>query len=187
MLSMIGCRAFCTASPLHHQTEGPVKSRENVDAPEWYQIRCVAASGLTAAGVFYILGHQRERWLDRSTTTGRGDSMKVVRLYTGTDEQTHFQDLDPDSFAKLVPRVGEGPVRLNQGPAKSFSDFHNAPRRQYVIVMSGVMEIEIGDGSKRQLVPGDVLVAEDLRGKGHITRGIGEEPRISLAVPLAEE
>jgi quercetin dioxygenase-like cupin family protein len=113
--------------------------------------------------------------------------MKVVRIYTGPDHQTHFQDLDLETFAKLSANVGEGPVRLNRGPAKSSLDFHNAPRRQYVVVMAGVMEIEISDGTKRQLVPGDVLVAEDLTGKGHITRGVGEDPRISLAVPLAAE
>jgi hypothetical protein len=28
-------------------------------------------------------------------------------------------------------------------------------------------------------------VAEDLTGKGHITRGVGEQPRVSLAMPLA--
>ena len=111
--------------------------------------------------------------------------MKIVRIYTGADDQTHFQDLQPDTFATLASNVGEGPIRVNQGPAKSFSDFHNAPRRQYVVVMSGAMEIEISDGIKRHLVPGDVLVAEDLTGKGHITRGIGDDPRISLAVPLA--
>ena len=38
----------------------------------------------------------------------------------------------------------------------------------------------IGDGTKRRLGPGDVLVAEDLTGKGHIARGVGEEPRVSL-------
>jgi hypothetical protein len=113
--------------------------------------------------------------------------MKIVRIYTGTDSQTHFQDLAPETFATLAGKVGEGPVRLNQGPARSFSDFHNAPRRQYVVMMSGVMEIEIGDGSTRQFVPGDVLVAEDLTGKGHITRGVGADPRVSLAVPLAAE
>ena len=111
--------------------------------------------------------------------------MKIVRVYTGADDQTHFQDLQPDTFAALASNVGEGPIRVNQGPAKSFSDFHNAPRRQYVVIMSGGMEIEIGNGSKRQLGPGDVLVAEDLTGKGHITRGTGEDPRITLAVPLA--
>jgi len=111
--------------------------------------------------------------------------MKVVRISTGTDNQTHFQDVDLATFATLSAQVGTGPVRLNQGSATSLSDFHNASRRQYVVMMSGQMEIEIGDGSKRVFDPGDVLVAEDLTGKGHITRGIGEQPRVSLAVPLA--
>ena len=111
--------------------------------------------------------------------------MKVVRIYTGSDNQTHFQDVSLDAFVELSAKVGEGPVRLNRGPAKSSLDFHNAPRRQYVVIMSGVIEVEIGDGSKRQFAAGDVLIAEDLTGKGHITRGIGEEPRVSLAVPLA--
>ena len=111
--------------------------------------------------------------------------MKVVRIHTGADNQTHFQELDLDTFAKLSAQVGAGPIRLNQGPARSFSDFHNAPRRQYVMMLSGQMEIEIGDGSKRVFDPGDVLVAEDLTGKGHVTRGIGEQPRVSLAIPLA--
>ena len=113
--------------------------------------------------------------------------MKVVRIYTGADNQTHFQDLDVETFAIVAAKVGDGPVRLNQGPAKSSLDFHNAPRRQYVVIMSGAMEIEIGDGTTRVLEPGDVLVAEDLTGKGHITRGVGEQPRVSLAVPLIEK
>ncbi|MGE3541006.1 MAG: hypothetical protein AB7N91_26670 [Candidatus Tectimicrobiota bacterium] len=111
--------------------------------------------------------------------------MQVVRIYTGSDNQTHFQDVDTEAFAQLAAQVGTGPVRVNQGPARSSMDFHNAPRRQYVVVLSGQMEIEIGDGSKRLLHPGDVLVAEDLTGQGHITRGVGDQPRVSLAVPLA--
>jgi quercetin dioxygenase-like cupin family protein len=132
-----------------------------------------------------ILSRRYERTHNSSTTTARRIVMKIVRIYTGADNQTHFQDLDPDAFATLAGKVGEGPVRLNQGPATSFSDFHNAPRRQYVVMMSGALEIEISDGTTRHLVPGDVLVAEDLTGKGHITRGVGADPRISLAVPLA--
>jgi hypothetical protein len=142
---------------------------------------------LTAAEVFDILSQWHKCCLDESTPAGRRNLMNVVRIYTGADHQTHFQELDLDTFAAIAARVGEGPVRLNRGPAKSFSDFHNAPRRQYVVMMTGVLEIEVGDGTKCQLVPGDVLVAEDLTGRGHITRGIGEEPRVSLAVPLAGE
>ena len=110
--------------------------------------------------------------------------MKVVRIYTGADNQTHFQDVDLATFTTMSTQIGTGPVRLNQGPAKSFSDFHNAPRRQYVVMMAGQLEIETGDGSKRVLDPGDVLVAEDLTGKGHTTRVVGNVPRVAATIPL---
>ena len=45
--------------------------------------------------------------------------MKVVRIYTGADNQTHFEDLPLETLATLAAQVGTGPVRLNQGPAKS--------------------------------------------------------------------
>jgi hypothetical protein len=48
------------------------------------------------------------------------------------------------------------------------------------------MEIEVGSGEKRVLKVGDVLVAEDVTGQGHITRGIGTEPRVSVSVPMPE-
>ena len=70
--------------------------------------------------------------------------------------------------------------------APSFSDYHTAPRRQYVLHLLGTAEYECADGSKRQLVPGDVLVAEDLTGHGHIARWLGEGERYILAIPLAE-
>ena len=65
-------------------------------------------------------------------------------------------------------------------------DFHQAPRRQYVVNMSGTAEFETADGSVRRMYPGDVLIAEDVTGHGHIARSIGDEHRVSLAVPLAE-
>ena len=50
----------------------------------------------------------------------------------------------------------------------------------------GTAEYETADGTKKQLYPGDVLVAEDLTGHGHIARGLGEGQRFILAIPLAE-
>lgn len=113
--------------------------------------------------------------------------MQIVRVYTGADGESHFEDVTPDQFAELVNRLGEGPIQLNRRPSPSFSDYHQAPRRQYVINLAGVAEFETADGTKRQLFPGDILVAEDLTGHGHIARGIGEEFRVSLAIPLAEQ
>lgn len=112
--------------------------------------------------------------------------MQIVRVYTGADGESHFEDLTPDQFAELVDRLGDGPITLNRRPSPSFSDYHQAPRRQYVVNLSGVAEFETADGAKRRLYPGDVLVAEDLTGHGHIARSIGEEFRVSLAIPLAD-
>ena len=36
------------------------------------------------------------------------------------------------------------------------------------------------------VLPGSIELAEDLTGKGHISRGVGNEDRISLFIPLAE-
>src|SRR5712691_1222677 len=115
-----------------------------------------------------------------------GCLMQIVRVYTGADGESHFEDVTPEQFAQIVNNVGEGPITLNCRPSPSFSDYNQDPRLQYVVNLSGLAEFEIADGSKRRLSPGDVLVAEDLSGHGHIARSIGEEFRVSLAIPLAE-
>jgi len=63
-------------------------------------------------------------------------------------------------------------------------DFHNAPRRQYVINLDASVEIETGDGSKRVLGPGEILLAEDTTGRGHISRSADGKPRRSIFVTL---
>ncbi len=82
--------------------------------------------------------------------------------------------------------MGAGEITLGRRPSPTFSDFHTAPRRQYVVNLAGIAEFETADGTKVRMVPGDVLVAEDLTGHGHIARNIGDEPRVSLAIPLPD-
>ena len=108
----------------------------------------------------------------------------IVRIYAGDDGESHFQDLTPDEFAGIANDTGPGDITVGQRPAGWWQDYHTAPRHQYVIFLSGGAEIEVASGAKRQFGPGDVLVAEDLSGRGHIIRNTGEEPRVSLAVPL---
>lgn len=64
-------------------------------------------------------------------------------------------------------------------------DFHVAPRRQFAIHLVGRTEIEVGDGSRRSFGPGDVLLADDLTGQGHISRQI-DGPRFQVFAQLAE-
>jgi quercetin dioxygenase-like cupin family protein len=108
----------------------------------------------------------------------------IVRIYTGHDGQTHFEDLP-------LPAEESHNVALQPGanlvfrcfPADYWSDWHTAPRRQYIFILVGQMEIGIGDGTTRRFGPGDVVLADDLTGQGHTTRSLGV-PRISATVAV---
>ena len=42
----------------------------------------------------------------------------------------------------------------------------------------------LGDGTKRIFNAGDVLLADDLTGRGHTTAVYGDAPRVSVAIPI---
>jgi hypothetical protein len=114
--------------------------------------------------------------------------MKIVRLYTGADNESHFEDVDVElnvagrvQASALQPTHG---IVFRSAPANHLSDFHPVPKRQYVITLAGEVEIEIGDGTIRRFGPGDVMLAEDTTGRGHITRVIGDQPRHYVFIPL---
>ena len=111
---------------------------------------------------------------------------QIVRVYAGADGESHLEPLPPDQKAEIVFPLGDGAVTFSQRPSPTFSDYHTAPRRQYVGNIAGIAEFETADGTKVRMVPGDILVAEDLTGHGHIARSIGDEPRISLAIPMPD-
>jgi hypothetical protein len=58
--------------------------------------------------------------------------------------------------------------------------------RQYVITLSGTGEVEVADGVKVPIGPGNINLIEDLTGKGHITRN-GPEGRVTVFIPLADQ
>ncbi|MEC8958281.1 MAG: hypothetical protein VYE35_01025, partial [Chloroflexota bacterium] len=62
--------------------------------------------------------------------------------------------------------------------------WHIAPRRQYIITLSGEAEIGLKDGTVRRLGAGDFNLAEDLTGAGHTTRVVGDVPRVTATVHL---
>ena len=117
-------------------------------------------------------------------------AMKVTRVYTGDDGESHFEDIevplaDRGAFGSISELVSAtGVVFRETGPDYDL-DFHNAPRRQYVVnLKGGFVELEVGDGSKRRLGPGDILLAEDTTGRGHISRSVDGLPRTCLFITL---
>ena len=110
--------------------------------------------------------------------------MKIVRISTGEDEESHFEEISPEQLADVVSRAADGPITVSRRAADHAIDYHNAPRRQWVVFTAGVIELETADGSVQRMSPGDVLVAEDITGHGHIIRGVGAEDRVSISMPL---
>ena len=62
---------------------------------------------------------------------------------------------------------------------------HNAPRRQFLVVLGGELEISTTQGDSQRLGPGDVLLADDIGSKGHVSRDVGEDPLMLLAIGIA--
>ena len=121
------------------------------------------------------------------TGTPGGMPMAFVRCYTGTDGQSHFEDLDllPPDMERSIEQTASS-ITFTRSPNGRFSDWHNAPRRQYAIFLSGgQMEVVIGDGTTRRFGPGDAVLFEDLTGQGHTSRSVGGD-RLTAIVPLAD-
>jgi hypothetical protein len=102
------------------------------------------------------------------TGTPEGIPMAFVRCYTGTDGQSHFEDLDllPPDMERSIEQAASS-ITFTRSPNGRFSDWHNAPRRQYAIFLSGgQMEVVIGDGTTRRFGPGDAVCSKTSRDKG---------------------
>ena len=118
-------------------------------------------------------------------------AIKVTRIYTGPDNQTHAEEYEvqlgaPRGATEVAEPIDVTSLQFRRTSPEYFIDWHNAPRRQYVVTLSGESEVELGDGTKIRLYPGHILLAEDITGQGHISRAVGSEDRISLFIPLPE-
>jgi len=74
-------------------------------------------------------------------------------------------------------------VRLAPG---FFQDWHNADKRRYVLPISGKAEVEVSGSQKSSIEPGQIVLAEDLTGKGHTFRVVGTEDWVAFFVDFAQ-
>src|SRR5580704_1418743 len=63
------------------------------------------------------------------TGTPGGMPMAFVRCYTGTDGQSHFEDLDllPPDMERSIEQAASN-ITFTRSPNGRYSDWHNAPR-----------------------------------------------------------
>ena len=106
--------------------------------------------------------------------------MKVTRLSTGPDNRSFFEDIEVpfesrEDFGLFTLPEPAKAVFFREIPPGWAYTWHNVVCREYVVMIDGEVEIEVGSGEKRVFRKGDVLLAEDLTGQGHRTRVIGKK------------
>jgi len=97
---------------------------------------------------------------------------KITRMYTDSEGETHFEEMtiplkDAEGFFSWSDPVKATGIIFGELHSEKFNDWHNVPRRQFVVTVEGEAEFGVSDGTKKVFKPGDIMLAEDLTGKGH--------------------
>ncbi|HEY7445520.1 MAG TPA: hypothetical protein VH701_24040 [Vicinamibacterales bacterium] len=134
--------------------------------------------------VFLVLPVRTDRDVVVAQT---GQTITVTRIYTGPDGQSHAEELQMKLNGRTSELMKATGVQFSRTPAGYFNDWHVGPRRQFVITLSGRGEIEVAGGKKISMGPGHINLIEDLTGKGHTTRVVGTDDRVTVAIPLVDQ
>ena len=108
-------------------------------------------------------------------------AIRLVRLYTGDDGESHFADgqveLEPPDAPNARSAADDAAtVTFVESARGSTLSWHNAPERQYVITLSATLEFETRLGERFTVAPGDMILAEDTTGGGHRWRLVDNQP-----------
>jgi hypothetical protein len=84
----------------------------------------------------------------------------------------------------VIEELGRPPatgIYFRTTPADWFFDWHPATRRQYVINLDAPNEITASDGEARIIGVGEIILIEDVHGKGHLSQAVGKMRRSVMA------
>ena len=117
--------------------------------------------------------------------------MKATRIHADAQGVSHFADFevglqargDLGRLSETLPGRG---VIFRETELTYDYDWHQPPQKQWIVLLDGEIVIETGDGERRTFRGGDVLLMEDLHGRGHKTRQLSPGVRRSLFIPIPE-
>jgi hypothetical protein len=121
------------------------------------------------------------RALAQSSGAQSSGDAKVVRIFATPDGGSRVEELTISAAAKPVD-ITRMTASVYRGSGASSPDWHTAPRKQFAINMTGELEVEVTDGTRRR-IGSDLVYLEDLTGKGHVTRALGPITNVFLHVP----
>ncbi len=108
---------------------------------------------------------------------------RLIRIYTKSNGDSAIEEIEISPTAGPIPvthMTASGYGGVSRPPA-----WHNAPRRQFAINMTGDLEVEITGGVRKKIGAGDLVYLEDVEGQGHVTRALG--PVTNLFIHVADD
>ena len=122
--------------------------------------------------------------------------MRITRFVETQEGGSRFEEVEVAFPAERRDAFGNtyhasGPLAAPEAvlvelPAGLDQDWHNAPQRQLVFVLEGHIEVETTDRETRSWKRGGLFAAEDVAGRGHLTRVL-EGPARLLFLGLPED
>ena len=115
--------------------------------------------------------------------------MQITRVYSDNNGDSHFEEStiqlnDNGEIGFLSDKIPVREMIFRTVKPDYDYDFHNAPQKQYILLLDGEIEIETSLGEKRIFKGGDILLLEDTQGKGHKTRNLQNLERKSVFITL---
>lgn len=119
----------------------------------------------------------------------RKHMFQITKIYSDANGDSHFEDFevplnDKGSIGFLSDDQTVKTIVFREVAPSYDYDFHNAPDRQYIVLLEGGVEIETSLGEKRSFPTGSILLMEDLTGKGHKTKNLEQKIRKSIFIKL---
>jgi hypothetical protein len=114
----------------------------------------------------------------------------ITRIYTDANGESRFEDIkvplkEAGTIGSLSQAMPVKDIIFREVEPTYDYDFHTAPQRQYIILLDGAIEIETSTGDTRTFGAGEILLVEDITGKGHRTKNLQPVKRRSIFVTLA--
>lgn len=115
--------------------------------------------------------------------------MRIHNLYEDGSGESHFRDIEvqwvEDGLGgKMSTRHPATGIIFRETAGSYELDWHRAPRRQFIVNLDAGVEITASDGETRVIGAGEVILVEDVSGKGHLSKAVSGQVRRSIFIPV---
>ena len=115
--------------------------------------------------------------------------IRVHNLYCDANGESHWRDVNIEWVnegpeGKTSERQAANGIIFRQTQAEHDRPWHPAPRRQYIINLDAGVELTASDGKARTIGAGEIILVEDIPGKGHLSKSVNNQMRHSIFVPI---